>query len=148
MANITRFSPVHALGRFSPFDELERMMENMRMRPLAGMTGSPGGEVRLDVFEDEKAYVVKAEMPGVAKDDIHISVDGTQVTIAAEVKKSEESERRNMLCAERFYGQLYRAFTLENPVDEEKAEARYEGGVLELTLPKRAGARTHQLRVH
>jgi HSP20 family protein len=148
MANITRFSPARALERFSPFEEFERMLENMRMRPMAGAAGSFGGDFRLDVFEDDNAYVVKAEMPGVAKDDIRISVDGNQVSIAAEVKQEQKDEGRNMLCAERFHGQLYRSFTLENPVDEEKADARYESGVLELTLPKKAGGRTHQLRVH
>lgn len=148
MANITRFSPVRALERFSPFEELERMLENMRMRPLAGAAGTFGGDVCLDIFEDDKAYIVKAEMPGVSKDDIRISIDGNQVVITAEVKKEQEDEGRNALRCERFYGQMYRSFTLDSPVDEEKADAKYEGGVLKLTLPKKAGARTHQLAVH
>lgn len=148
MANITRFSPVRGLERFSPFDELERMLENLRTRPFGGAMREFGADVRIDVSEDDKAYVVKAEMPGVSKDDIKISVDGNQVTIGAEVRKEHEDEGRNMLCAERFYGQIHRSFTLENPVDEEKADARYENGVLVLTLPKKAGARTHQLAVH
>ncbi len=147
MANITRFSPVHGLERFSPFDELERMMDTLRMRPFAG-PAALRPEVRLDVSEDDKAYMVKAEMPGVAKDDIKISVDGNQVTISAEVRKEREDEGRNMLCAERYYGQMHRSFTLETPVDEEKADARYENGVLVLTLPKKAGAKVHQLAVH
>lgn len=147
MANITRFSPIRGLERFSPFDELERMIDTLRMRPFAG-AGGLGADVRIDVAEDDKAYTVKAEMPGVAKDDIRISVDGNQVTISAEVRKEHEDESRNMLCAERFYGQLHRSFTLETPVDEEKADARYEDGVLVLTLPKKAGARVHQLTVH
>lgn len=146
MANITRFSPVRGLERFSPFEELERMLENLRLRPFGGAEFGAG--VRIDVTEDDTAYVVKAEMPGVTKDDIKISVDGNQVTISAEVRKEHEDEGRNMLCTERFYGQLHRSFTLENPVDEEKADARYENGVLVLTLPKKAGAKSHQLTVH
>lgn len=149
MANITRFSPVRALERFSPFDELERMFENMRLRPLAGVTGSSfGGDFRLDVLEGDDAYLVKAEMPGVSKEDIRISVDGNQVSISAEVKKEEEAQSRKTLCAERCYGQVFRSFTLENPVDEEKADARYENGVLELTLPKKVGGKAHRLVVH
>lgn len=146
MANISKFSPIRGLERFSPFDELERMIENLRMRPFGA--ASFGADLRVDVSEDDKAYVVKAEMPGVAKDDIRISVDGSQVTISAEVRKEHEDEGRNMLCAERFYGQLHRSFTLENPVDEDAADARYENGVLVLTLPKKAGAKSHQLTVH
>lgn len=147
MANITRFSPIRALERFSPFDELERMLENMRVRPWMGTAGS-FGDIRLEVSEEGDAYLVKAEMPGVSKDDIRISVDGSQVTITAEVRKEKEEEQHSVLCSERFYGQLYRSFTLENPIDEEHGDAKYENGVLELRLPKRAGARTHQLKVH
>lgn len=149
MANITRFSPARVLERFSPFDELERMFENMRLRPLAGAMGSSfGGDFRLDVSEADDAYLVKAEIPGVSKDDIRISVDGNQVSISAEVKKEHEDQSHKTLCAERFYGQVFRSFTLENPVDEEKADAKYENGVLELTLPKKPGGRAHQLVVH
>lgn len=149
MANITRFSPARALERFSPFDELERMFENMRLRPLAGAMGSSfGGDFRLDVSEGDDAYLVKAEIPGVSKDDIRISVDGNQVSISAEVKKEQEQQGHKTLCAERFYGQVFRSFTLESPVDEEKADAKYENGVLELTLPKKAGGKAHQLVVH
>lgn len=147
MANITRFSPIRTLERFSPFDELERMLESMRMRPFAGSAGF-GGDVRLEVTEDDKAYTVKAEMPGVSKDDIAISVDGNQVTITAEVKKEQSDESRTMLCAERYYGQLHRSFTLDSPVDDEKADAKYENGMLMLTLPKKAGAGVHRLAVH
>lgn len=149
MANITRFSPIRALERFSPFDELERMLENVRMRPLMGTTaGSFGGDMRLEVSEEGDAYIVKAEIPGVSKDDIRISVDGSQVTITAEVKKEKEEEQHNVLCSERFYGQMYRSFTLERPVDEEHGDAKYENGVLELRLPKKAGGTTHELKVH
>lgn len=148
MANISKFSPIRGLERFSPFDELERMIENLRMRPFGGVTSGFGSDVRIDVAEDDKAYVVKAEMPGVTKDDIKISVDGNQVTISAEVRKEHEDEGRNMLCAERFYGLLHRSFALEHPVDDETADARYENGVLVLTLPKKAGAKSHQLTVH
>lgn len=147
MANISKFSPIRGLERFSPFDELEHMIENLRMRPFGAASGF-GSDVRIDVSEDDKAYVVKAEMPGVAKDDIKISVDGNQVTISAEVRKEHDEEGRNMLCSERFYGQLHRSFTLEHPVDEGHADARYENGVLVLTLPKKAGAKSHQLTVH
>ncbi|HEX8987506.1 MAG TPA: Hsp20/alpha crystallin family protein [Rhodocyclaceae bacterium] len=147
MANITRMSPFRAMERFSPFEELERMLEGMRMRPLAGAAGF--GDVRLEVSEDDKCYTVKAEMPGVAKDDIKVSIDNNQVTISAEVKQEQKTgESHNMLCAERFYGQMFRGFTLESAVDDAKADAKYENGILTLTLPKKAGAGSHKLTVH
>lgn len=146
MANITRFSPFRELERFSPFQELEEMWKNMRMRPLAGMESF--GDIRLDVYEDEKAYTVKADIPGVSKDDIRVSIDGNQVSIAAETKKEAQEQRRSTLRSERFYGQFYRSFTLDSTIDEEKADAKYEGGVLELVLPKKAGATAHQVKVH
>jgi HSP20 family protein len=139
---------MHTLERFSPFDELERMLENFRMRPLAGATAGFGGDLRLDVSEDDRCYFVKAEMPGVSKDDIKISVEGNQVSIAAEVKKAQNEEGKNMLCAECFYGQVYRSFTLGQPVDDEKADAKYENGVLMLTLPKKTVGAAHKLTVH
>lgn len=147
MANITRFSPFRELERFNPFQELEEMWKSMRMRPLtAGM--ETFGEIRLDVSESEQAYTVRADIPGVTKEDIKVSIDGNQVSIGAEIKQEKEQEGRNLLRSERYYGQLYRSFTLESPIDEEKADAKYENGVLELTLPKKAGAAAHQVVVH
>jgi HSP20 family protein len=147
MANITRFSPLRELERFNPFQELEEMWKSMRMRPLTGAETS-FGEIRLDVSESDLAYTVRADIPGVTKDDIKVSIDGNQVSIAAETRQEKEEHGWNTLRSERFYGQLYRSFTLESPIDEEKADAKYESGVLELTLPKKAGATAHQVKVH
>ena len=147
MANITRFSPFRELERFSPFHELDDLWKSMRMRPVVGDLES-FRDIRLDVSEDDKAYTVKADIPGVAKDDIKVSIDGNQVIITAEIKREEDQKGRNALCRERFYGQHYRSFTLDVPIDESQADAKYENGVLELKLPKKSGAQTHQLKVH
>lgn len=149
MANITRFSPFRELERFSPFREFEELWKdmNMRMRPMAGEAES-FGEVRLDVSEDEKNYFVKADLPGVSKEDIKVSVDGERVSVEAETKRETEKEGKGTLYCERHYGKLYRSFRLENPIDDAQASAKYENGVLELTLPKKASATTHQLQVH
>lgn len=148
MANITRFSPFRDLERFSPFHELEKMLESMRMRPLTGGMEATFGDIRLDIAEDDKAYTVRADIPGVGKDDIKVSIDGNQVVITAEMKREQETQGRNLLCSERFCGQQYRSFTLDSAIDESKADARYENGVLELTLPKKAGTASRQLKVH
>ena len=145
MGNIIRFSPFHA-ERFSPFQEMERMLRDMdlRMRSLAGESESFAG-IRLDITEDEKAYMVKADLPGVAKDDIKVAIDGEHVSISAEIKRESEERGQNTLYCERFSGHQSRSFTVDNAIDESQASAKYENGVLELTLPKKVGATTHHL---
>ena len=92
----------------------------------------------LDVIEDDKSYVVTADLPGVTKDDIQVTIDGNQVTIAAEVKRNvERKEGERALHVERYVGQLFRTFTLPTEIDESASEARFENGVLELRLAKR-----------
>lgn len=149
MSNIVRFSPFHA-ERFSPFQEMERMLRDMdmRMRSLISENETFTG-IRLDVTEDDKAYLVKADLPGVSKDDIKVAIDGEHVSISAEVKQESEERGRNALYCERSTGYQSRSFTLDNAIDESQATAKYENGVLELTLPKKAGAtRHHLLTVH
>ena len=102
----------------------------------------------MDVKEDEKAFIVHAEVPGVKKEDIHVSVDGNQVSITAEVKREkEERQGEKVLRSERYYGKVYRSFTLGQEVDQDGASARYENGVLELTLPKKAASAQRRLTV-
>jgi HSP20 family protein len=94
--------------------------------------------IKLDVHEQKDAFVVRAEVPGVAKDDIHVTIEGNQVTISAEVKReSEQKEGERLLRSERYYGAVYRSFVLPVELDEEHSQARYENGVLELTLAKK-----------
>lgn len=149
MGNIVRFSPFQT-ERFSPFQEMERMLRDMdlRVRSMVG-EGEPFTGIRLDVSEDEKAYTVKADLPGVSKDDIKVLIDGEHVSIAAEVKRESVEHGRNAVYSERFSGRQSRSFTLDSVIDESHAEAKYENGVLELTLPKKVGGTTQrQLTIH
>jgi len=99
--------------------------------------------IKVDVAEKDGAYVVHAEVPGVKKDDIQVTIEGNQVTIAAEVKKgwaSKDGESKNgerLLRSERYYGAVYRSFLLPVELDESTSEAKYENGVLELKLAKK-----------
>ena len=150
MGNIVRFSPFQT-ERFSPFQEMERMLRDMdlRMRSIVGGEGEAFTGIRLDVSEDEKAYTVKADLPGVSKDDIKVVIDGEHVSIAAEMKREVEERGRNTVYSERFTGRQSRSFTLDSVIDESHADAKYENGVLELTLPKKVGASTQrQLTIH
>ncbi len=137
MANVTRFRPAS--------DALDDLFRGFFMQPVR-FEGQPEMQIRMDVSEDEKAYLVHAEIPGVKKEDIHVNIDGNQVSISAEVKQEREvKENEKLLRSERYYGSVSRAFSLENEVDDESAEARYKDGVLELTLPKKKVASARKL---
>jgi HSP20 family protein len=105
-------------------------------------------QFHVEVSENEQAYVIKAEIPGVKKDDINISIDGDQVAISAEVKNEKEAkDGERVLRSERYYGKLYRAFALGQPVDENGAVAKYSDGILELTLPKKAATQAKRIAI-
>lgn len=105
-------------------------------------------EIRLDVREDEKSYVVDATLPGVKKDDIHVAIDGNEVSISAEVKNEKDvKEGERVLRTERFYGKTTRRFALANEIDESGAAAKYEDGILKLTLPKKTATTARKLSI-
>jgi HSP20 family protein len=148
MVNITRFDPLSDLVSFVPFGNFEDFFRVPRMRSLVrDLPAEPG--IKMDVAEDDKAYHVKAEVPGVKKEDIHVSVEGNQVSITAEVKKEKEEKKgETVLRSERYYGMQSRSFTLMHDVDQDEAEAKYQDGVLDLTLPKKVnGGAVKQLAV-
>ncbi len=105
------------------------------------------GEIRVDVTEEEKAYVVRAEIPGAKKDDIRVQIDGNAVSIRADVKKEQESKAGRMLLKETYAGSSTRAFTLAHEIDDKGAVAKLEDGVLTLNLPKRSGAGSRLLPI-
>jgi len=126
MANITRYDP---------FGDLDDAFKGLFVRPLRFDVGQQM-QIKMDVTKADNAYTVKAEMPGVKKDDIHLSVEGNQVTISGEARKeSEEKKGEEVIRSERHYGKISRSFTLPNDVDEAKVVAKYADGVLNLTLP-------------
>ena len=140
MNNLIRFNPLSEMTRFDPlmdFDEMFDRFARGAIRPVWREWEALEPQIRMDVAEAEDGYVVKAEIPGVKKDDIHVSIDGNMVTISAEIKHEKEaSEGSRMLRSERCYGRAMRTFKLDHEVSEDKAEAKYSEGVLELKLPK------------
>jgi HSP20 family protein len=137
------------ISRWDPFDDLDDMFKGFFLRPMRLETqGEQAMRIKMDVKEDDKSYTVHAEIPGVKKEDISISIDGNQVSISAEVRKEkEEKQGEKVLRTERYYGRVYRAFSLGQDVDQERAQAKYDNGVLELTLPKKAATATRRLTV-
>ncbi len=148
MANVSRYIPSFPrVRRFDPFRDVEEMMNEFWMRPPFGeMEGTPS--IRVDLSETDQAYTVRAEIPGVKKDDIKVSLEGNRVSISAEVREEGEKKDEKMIWHERYRGREARSFTLDTDVDESKAEAKYVDGVLELTLPKKTGAAvSRQLKI-
>ena len=133
--------------RRDPFDVAFRDFFRNMMRPTSFELEATSPEIRLDLKETEKAYTVHAEIPGVNKEDIEVSIDGNVVSIRAEVKREKEEKGETMLRSERYYGAMMRSFTLATDVDEKAATAKYTDGVLELTLPKKAGGSSRRLQV-
>ncbi|VVD62915.1 18 kDa heat shock protein [Pandoraea morbifera] len=141
MANITRFDPLS-------FDEpFENFFRNAFWRPLA-MESSKRMQIKLDVEEDDKQFTVRADMPGVSKENIKVALDGNQVSISAHISNAtEKKDNGNFVHRERYEGDMYRSFSLSQAVDKDKAQANYRDGVLELVLPKRADAGQRELTI-
>ena len=147
MANITRVEPYNELARFDPFRDMNDFFQGFMLRPVLRDFGAEP-QIKLDVAEEDKAYTVKAEIPGVKKEDIQVSIDGNQVSISAEVKQEkEEKEGKKLVRSERYYGKQYRSFSLAHDIDQGKAEAEYHDGVLQLTLPKKNGGESKKIAV-
>ena len=118
------------------------------LAPWRGRAAEVAPQIRIDVTEDDKQYLVKADIPGVRKEDIDVRVEGNLVTIGAEVRRDKEEKKGGrVLRAEREYGYASRSFTLASAVDDSKADAKYTNGVLELTLPKKATAASKKLSI-
>ncbi len=146
MANLRRFEPFGDIARFEPFREMEDLLRDFRMGSgWRGLEAEP--RMRVDVAETEQAYTFKAEIPGVKKEDIKVSVHGDQVTLSAEIREEKDEKLENMLRSERYYGQQSRSFSLPQEVDDAGAQAKYQDGILELTLPKKPGSRMKQLPI-
>ena len=137
MANVTRLDPLDDLFRgffVRPVD----MSGNVQQPP----------SIKMDVKEQGDNYLVHAELPGVKKEDIHVVVDGNQVSISAEIKQEKEvKEGDRVLRSERYFGKVSRSFQLGQEIDDSKAAAKFNEGVLELTLPKRAASPNKRLTV-
>jgi HSP20 family protein len=127
-----------------PFDDLLR---GFFVRPVgARQTDAP--TMSVDVKERENAYAIHAEIPGVKKEDIHVSIDGAVVSISAERREEKEvKDGERSLRSERYFGKVSRSFELPQEVDEAQASAKYADGVLELVLPKKAATQAKRLAI-
>ena len=135
---------VNNLFDLDPFDDSFRGF----LRPWRVEPASRAPLIKIDLTEHDEDYAVKAEIPGVRREDIDVRIEGNLVTISAEVKKDKEEKKDGrVLRSEREYGYASRSFTLASAVDEAKADAKYNNGVLELVLPKKASSAGRRLAV-
>ncbi len=140
MANLTRLDPLNEL--------VDDLFKGFFVRPVSFEGRGEAPRVKVDVAEKNGAYTITAELPGVKKEDIQVTIDGAQVTLSAEVKREKEVQQdERVLHAERTFGKVTRSFSLPQELDEAKAEAKFRDGMLELTLPKKAAAARKQISI-
>lgn len=138
MANISLFDPMTT--------QMNRFLQSFGMKPW--QFEEHHLQMKIDLSEDEKNYIVRADIPGVKKDDIKVDIDGNRVSISAQVKSfKEEKKNETVIHSERYEGQVSRSFTLDSAVDQEKAQAKYLDGLLELTLPKTSNGKSRRLAI-
>lgn len=131
--------------RRDPFEDLFR---GFFVRPVEFGAQGEAPQLRVEVKENPETYTVHAELPGVAKDDIHVHIDGPVVSISAERKENrEQKEGERVLRSERYYGKVSRSFQLGQDIDEAQSVAKFVDGVLELTLPKKADVQAKRLSI-
>jgi HSP20 family protein len=142
----------HALSHFEPFHELSRLGMFRRLDDMLGNNFLPAATdvmpLRIDIAESDQAYTLRTPLPGLRREDIRVSVQGSRVTVEAESRREEDKKDEKTIRSERFFGRQYRSVVLDHEVDEAKADARYLNGVLELVLPKKPGRNGHRLAIH
>lgn len=137
------------INRGSLFDDFFReLTPGFYVRPLHGDSLPTPTQIKIDVKEADQGYAVQAEVPGVSKEDIQVSIDGNVVTLSAEVKQSDsQTGEGKLLRSERYYGAVSRSFQLPADIDQETAKAKYDNGVLTLTLPRKKSGASQRLAI-
>lgn len=133
-----------SLMRWEPFEEIERTMNRMlgggawRMPRAAESGGESAWQPSADIVENEKEYLVRAELPGVRKEDVKVSLDNGMLTVSGERRFEKKSQGERVHRLESFHGSFVRRFTLPADVEEQKISAESRDGVLTIRLPKTA----------
>lgn len=141
-------------GDWTPFNQLTRLRDeiNRLFEPTFGDWGRSslyeGWTPAIDLFEDKDQISVKAELPGLKKEDIDVSVEGDNLCICGERKHEEEHGKKGEnYRSERYFGRFYRNITLPHAVDAQKVSASYKDGILTVTIPKSEQAKRKQIAV-
>ncbi|HEU4353441.1 MAG TPA: Hsp20/alpha crystallin family protein [Burkholderiales bacterium] len=139
MANLTRYDPFE--------DFFKDFGKGFWVKPFA-MPAETELTMKIDVKEDDKGFTVKADIPGVKKEDIQIDVDEDRISLHAEVKQEKEEKKgEKVVYSERSYGMVSRSFSLPTAVDAKGAKAEYKDGVLNLMLPKKSNGSAKRITI-
>ena len=141
-------------GGVDLFQDMEEMQQQMNrlfdlglQRPFKVGNGGKFWAPAVDVIEEKDVIKVKADLPGLKKEEIEVAVDNDTLTIKGEKKQEKEIKEKGYIRSERYYGSFHRSFTLPAGVDPQKVNANYRDGVLEITLPKREEAKKNEVKV-
>jgi HSP20 family protein len=133
-------------GLFDDF--FKELSPGFYVRPLHGDPLPSPAQIKVDVKETDKTYIVQADVPGVSKEEIHVSLDGNVVTLRAEIKQEDsQGADEKVLRSERYFGAVSRSFQLPMDIDQTQAKAKYDNGVLTLTLPKKLANGSQRLTI-
>lgn len=142
-----------AIVRWDPFqdmvslrDAMDRLFQESFIRPTSRMLAREG-VFPMDVYETDNEFVVKASLPGIKPEDVEITMTGDTLTIKGETKADEEVKQENYYLQERKYGSFVRSVTIPVLVQADKADAKFEHGILTLTLPKAEEVKPRTIRV-
>jgi len=152
--SLIRWNAAHELDRW-PSDYVGIQRDINRLFDNFFRAGSPVEETMasstfapaVDIAEQENEYIVKVELPGVAKDEVRISVESNVLTVKGEKKQEKEEKNKNFHRVERSYGSFQRSFTLPSTVKNDKIDAVFDGGILTITMPKSEAAKPKQIEV-
>ena len=143
MTKLTHYAP-NLYTNF--FDDLTT--PSYIIRPLHGQPLD--SNFKVDIKESPKSFELQAQIPGLNKEDIHVSIDGGMVTIQAERKESSESKSADerVIRSECYYGSIARSFQMPAEIDRNQTKANYENGILSLVLPKKNGGKSHEIQIN
>ncbi len=128
-----------------PFNNLSELLRTMQSLPTEKDTPSI---IKVDISENDAAYTVRAEIPGMRKEDVKVQVEGNRISINAETRQEIENKQgERVICREIYQGSSYRSLNLGSEVDASKAEAKFENGRLELILPKKSEKTSQQIEI-
>jgi len=157
MSALEKWNPFRGSTLWDPIRELEAMQNRLssllgRRLPLLREGGEEDFTVTewspaVDIAEDDKEYIVKAELPGLNKENIKVSVEGGVLSIAGERKVEKEEKNKKYHRIERSYGSFTRSFTLPDDASGEKVNAEFKDGVLKVHLPKEEKAKSKSVEV-
>jgi HSP20 family protein len=117
------------------FDDIDRYFDET-FTPTRGQAREGAWAPRVDISEDDGKIVVKADLPGVEEKDVSVKVEDSVLTVSGERKFAKETEEENFHRVERTYGSFSRSFTLPETADTDKVSAKYDKGVLHISIPK------------